>query len=238
MTADQVFEVGEQVDLTAKSKGKGFAGGVKRWHFRGGPKTHGQGDRWRAPGSVGAGTTPGRVRKDSRWPGRWAISGTTEERSRCGVDAERNLVFVRGSAPGHRTESSSYARRRAADMEVDVRNTSGQVVDHVEVATCSQCADLRGARSPGLVRSARMRGREHIPPRHGWRHAARGASRGGRSTRAGPGKAAFDLPCGGMAEWIRPQAAQLSAGYPGSYETAGAAQHPDKQTDKRRPRHH
>ena len=69
VTADQVFEVGEQVDLTAKSKGKGFAGGVKRWHFRGGPKTHGQGDRWRAPGSIGAGTTPGRVRKGLKMAG-------------------------------------------------------------------------------------------------------------------------------------------------------------------------
>src|SRR5579859_4296555 len=58
-----MFEAGETVDVVGTSKGKGFAGGVKRHHFRGGPKTHGQSDRHRAPGSVGAGTTPGRVYK-------------------------------------------------------------------------------------------------------------------------------------------------------------------------------
>ncbi len=101
VTADQVFEVGEQVDLTARSKGKGFAGGVKRWHFRGGPKTHGQGDRWRAPGSVGAGTTPGRVRKGLKMAGQMGNKRTTQKSGLVvAVDAERNLLFVRGSAPG------------------------------------------------------------------------------------------------------------------------------------------
>lgn len=101
VTADQVFEVGEQVDLTAKSKGKGFAGGVKRWHFRGGPKTHGQGDRWRAPGSVGAGTTPGRVRKGLKMAGQMGNKRTTQKSGLVvAVDVEHNLVFVRGSAPG------------------------------------------------------------------------------------------------------------------------------------------
>ena len=56
-----VFELGEKVDVTGTSKGRGFAGAVKRYGFAGGPKTHGQSDRQRAPGSRGAGTTPGRV---------------------------------------------------------------------------------------------------------------------------------------------------------------------------------
>ena len=64
-----VFTVGEFVDVVGTSKGKGFAGAVKRYHFRGGPKTHGQSDRHRAPGSRGAGTTPGRVYKGARGPG-------------------------------------------------------------------------------------------------------------------------------------------------------------------------
>ena len=101
VTADQVFEVGESVDLTARSKGKGFAGGVKRWHFRGGPKTHGQGDRLRAPGSIGAGTTPGRVRKGLKMAGQMGNKRTTQKSGLVvAVDAERNLLFVRGSAPG------------------------------------------------------------------------------------------------------------------------------------------
>ena len=59
----ELFEEGDIVDVVGKSKGRGFAGGVKRHHFAGGPKTHGQSDRHRAPGSIGSGTTPGRVRK-------------------------------------------------------------------------------------------------------------------------------------------------------------------------------
>src|SRR5512139_3658452 len=69
ITVDQVFAVGEHVDVIGTSKGKGFAGAVKRYHFKGGKATHGQSDRQRAPGSNGSGTTPGRVYKGSRRPG-------------------------------------------------------------------------------------------------------------------------------------------------------------------------
>src|SRR3989304_4274107 len=55
-----IFKAGDVVDVIGVSKGKGFAGGVKRYHFRGGPKTHGRSDRWRAPGSGGRNPTPGR----------------------------------------------------------------------------------------------------------------------------------------------------------------------------------
>jgi len=64
-----MFKAGEEVDVVGVSKGKGFAGGVKRYHFRGGPKTHGQSDRQRAPGSIGATTFPGRVIKGLRMAG-------------------------------------------------------------------------------------------------------------------------------------------------------------------------
>ncbi len=65
----EVFGIGEHVDVIGTSKGKGFAGVVKRYHFAGGPKTHGGSDRLRAPGSNGSTTTPGRVYKGSRRPG-------------------------------------------------------------------------------------------------------------------------------------------------------------------------
>ena len=68
LTVD-LFAVGEHVDVVGTSKGKGFAGSVKRHHFKGGKKTHGQSDRHRAPGSRGAGTTPGRVYKNARGAG-------------------------------------------------------------------------------------------------------------------------------------------------------------------------
>jgi len=96
-----VFALGEIVDVVGKSKGKGFQGGVKRFHFRGGPKTHGQSDRHRAPGSSGSGTTPGRVYKGSRRPGHMGDDRVTVHNLRVVlVDPERNLLGVRGAVPG------------------------------------------------------------------------------------------------------------------------------------------
>jgi large subunit ribosomal protein L3 len=96
-----VFNVGEFVDVVGTSKGKGFAGGVKRYGFRGGPKTHGQSDRHRAPGSRGAGTTPGRVYKGARGPGHMGDERVTAQNLKVVLlDGERNLIGVRGSVPG------------------------------------------------------------------------------------------------------------------------------------------
>ncbi len=97
------LQPGDRVDVTGVSKGKGFAGVVKRHHFGGGPKTHGQSDRHRAPGSVGATTTPGRVFKGLRMAGRMGGDRVTVRRLEvCRTEPERNLVFVRGAVPGPR----------------------------------------------------------------------------------------------------------------------------------------
>lgn len=96
-----VFEKDERVDVVGTSKGRGFAGVVKRYHFAGGPKTHGQSDRQRAPGSLAAGTTPGRVFKGKRGPGRMGNDRVTSANVRVAlVDPERNLIAVDGSVPG------------------------------------------------------------------------------------------------------------------------------------------
>jgi large subunit ribosomal protein L3 len=96
-----VFEKDERVDVVGTSKGRGFAGVVKRYHFAGGPKTHGQSDRQRAPGSLAAGTTPGRVFKGKRGPGRMGNDRVTSANVRVVlVDPERNLIAVDGSVPG------------------------------------------------------------------------------------------------------------------------------------------
>jgi large subunit ribosomal protein L3 len=98
-----VFTVGDTVDVVGTSKGKGFAGAVKRYHFRGGPKTHGQSDRNRAPGSRSSGTTPGRVYKGSRGPGHMGDERVTVQNLKVVlVDLERNLLGVRGAVPGAR----------------------------------------------------------------------------------------------------------------------------------------
>jgi len=96
-----IFTVGDKVDITGTSKGKGFAGVVKRHGFSGGPKTHGQSDRWRTAGSVGAGTTPDRVFKGMRMAGRMGNERTTVQNLRVAlVDAEKNILAVRGAIPG------------------------------------------------------------------------------------------------------------------------------------------
>lgn len=96
-----IFEEGEMVDAIGVSKGKGFAGVVKRHHFAGGPKTHGQSDRHRAPGSSGAGTTPGRVLKGTRRAGHMGAERVTVQNLEVvRTDPERNLLLVKGSVPG------------------------------------------------------------------------------------------------------------------------------------------
>ncbi len=100
LTVD-VFVIGDHVDVVSISKGKGFAGGVKRYHFRGGPKTHGQSDRHRAPGARSSTTTPGRVYKGSRGPGHMGSERVTSQNLRVElIDPERNLLGVHGSVPG------------------------------------------------------------------------------------------------------------------------------------------
>jgi large subunit ribosomal protein L3 len=97
----EVFEVGDHVDVTGTSKGRGFAGVVKRYGFSGGPKTHGQSDRQRAPGSIGATSGTARVFKGKRMPGHMGNRRVTSQNLKVVlVDQERNLIGVRGAVPG------------------------------------------------------------------------------------------------------------------------------------------
>ncbi|MHB9031468.1 MAG: 50S ribosomal protein L3 [Anaerolineae bacterium] len=118
-----LFAAGDLVDVTGVSKGKGFAGGVKRHHFSGGPKTHGASDRTRAPGAIGAGTTPGRVLKGLRMAGHMgAEQRTVLNQEVVSVDTERNLVLVKGAVPGatngllmlRKAHKTGAAKRRRA----------------------------------------------------------------------------------------------------------------------------
>jgi large subunit ribosomal protein L3 len=96
-----IFSIGEYVDISGTSKGRGFAGAVKRYHFKGGPKTHGASDRLRAPGSRGSTTTPGRVYKGARGPGHMGFERVTTQNIKVVlVDPERNLIGVKGAVPG------------------------------------------------------------------------------------------------------------------------------------------
>ena len=92
---------GDLVNVTGLSKGMGFAGVVKRYHFAGGPKTHGQTDRHRAPGSIGATTFPGRVLKGKRMAGHMGNERVTARKLEVvQADPERNLLLLKGAVPG------------------------------------------------------------------------------------------------------------------------------------------
>ncbi len=97
-----VFADGDLVDVTGVSKGKGFAGHIKRHHFHRGPKSHGS-DHHREPGSIGPGTTPGRVYRGVKMAGHMGDETATIKKLRIvRADSERNLLLVKGSLPGPR----------------------------------------------------------------------------------------------------------------------------------------
>lgn len=100
LTVEQ-FESGDRVDITGKTRGRGYTGVIKRWGFAGGPKTHGQSDRWRAPGSVGATSGTGHVFKGKKMAGRTGNKRFTSQNLEVArIDSERNLIAVKGSVPG------------------------------------------------------------------------------------------------------------------------------------------
>ena len=98
----EIFAQGDLVDVSVATKGRGFAGVVKRHGFHGGPKTHGQSDRLRAPGSIGAGTSPGKVWKGMKMAGHMGTEQATVQSLRVvRADVEKGVLLVRGSVPGN-----------------------------------------------------------------------------------------------------------------------------------------
>jgi large subunit ribosomal protein L3 len=114
----ELFQQGDQVDVSGASKGRGFAGVMKRHGFHGGPRTHGQSDRARAPGSIGAGTDPGRVIKGLKMAGHMGTGQVTVKNLRVlQSDPARNILMVEGSVPGNkdallRVRRSKHGRAR------------------------------------------------------------------------------------------------------------------------------
>ena len=112
MVTVDIFKVGDTVKVTGISKGKGFQGVVKRYNFRGGPKTHGQSDRYRSPGSIGASAYPSRVIKGMRMAGRMGNDQVTVRGlSIVKIDAENNLLYVKGAVPGAKNSIVTIRRQ-------------------------------------------------------------------------------------------------------------------------------
>ena len=115
------MNVGDVVKVTGISKGKGFAGGMKRHNFSGGPRTHGQRDRDRAIGSIGAMTDPGRVFKGKKMPGHMGVEQKTVTNLVIAhIDSEANEVWVTGPAPGHKGSVARISRSgQTKDLQLD-----------------------------------------------------------------------------------------------------------------------
>jgi large subunit ribosomal protein L3 len=140
ITLDQVFAPGDIVAVTGTSKGKGFAGVVKRHNFRGGPKTHGQSDRHRAPGSIGQTTTPGRVYKGKRMAGRMGSDQVTlPNLTVLGVDLEKKVLLITGLVPGHKDAIVSITKTGTRKnflelVEEKVKREAREAIEAAEAA--------------------------------------------------------------------------------------------------------
>ena len=145
MSVDR-FQSGMYVDVTARSKGRGFQGVVKRWNFAGGPKTHGQSDRWRAPGSIGAGTSPGKVFKGKKMPGHMGNrSKTVLNQLVVEVDIARGLIFLAGNVPGPNGSMVEVrqARKRSIDpVKVVIEPPVSEEVADISEETASEVDEI------------------------------------------------------------------------------------------------
>jgi len=120
LNIDQVLAVGDVVSIQGVSKGRGFAGGVKRHGFHGGPRTHGQSDRQRAVGSIGSGTDPGRVWKGKKMPGHYGVDTKTVSGLVVAyIDHDKNEIWVTGPVPGFNS-STVRIEKTGAKREIEL----------------------------------------------------------------------------------------------------------------------
>ncbi|NMC35628.1 50S ribosomal protein L3 [Candidatus Beckwithbacteria bacterium] len=134
ITVSQIFELGDTVTVSAVSKGKGFAGGMKRWGFSGGPKTHGQSDRQRSPGSIGQGTTPGRVYKGKRMAGQMGNQTITISGSQIvHIDEAANELWLTGAIPGPKDGLVLLCKKgKKKFVALQNQNTEATTVEEVQ----------------------------------------------------------------------------------------------------------
>ncbi len=144
----EIIEAGDVIDVTGTSKGKGYAGVVKRHNFKGGPRTHGQSDRERAPGSIGQTTTPGRVYKGKRMSGRMG-NETVTVKNLTVIDIQDGVLYVKGLVPGvkgamvvisksHETKETKAIKKNYIPLfkekaAEEVAEAEGPVIETVEV---------------------------------------------------------------------------------------------------------
>ena len=147
----ELFQPGDRIDVTGTSKGRGFAGVVKRYGFAGGPKTHGQSDRHRSPGSIGAGNAPGRTFKGMRMGGHMGDAQVTVRNLEViESNPARGIIIVAGAVPGAKNgllkmryakHTLAVARGRKAEAPAAAAEAPDEEAPKVEAAAEAPEAD-------------------------------------------------------------------------------------------------
>ncbi len=124
LSLSEIFQVGDIVEIQGSTKGRGFAGAMKRHGFHGGPKTHGQSDRARAVGSIGSGTTPGRIWKGKRMPGHYGCeTKTVSGLVIVYLDQKNNELWVNGPVPGYRSATVAISKTgNSKNIKLNLKN--------------------------------------------------------------------------------------------------------------------
>jgi len=130
----EILAAGDIVDVSGTSKGKGYAGVVKRHHFKGGPKTHGQSDRHRAPGSIGQSTTPGRVYKGKRMAGHMGVDQKTIKNLEV-IDLQDGILLIKGLVPGHISSIVTITKRGVNKKAIGLYHepVADEILENVKV---------------------------------------------------------------------------------------------------------
>ncbi|MBI2031440.1 MAG: 50S ribosomal protein L3 [Candidatus Levybacteria bacterium] len=168
ISATEIFKLGDIVDVTGVSKGKGYAGVVKRHHFKGGPRTHGQSDRERAPGSIGQTTTPGRVYKGKRMAGRMGHERVTIKNLEV-VGVSEDTLLIKGLVPGGKNtlimvtkvgENKKFVPLYGTSKKTEEEKTENKELENTQTekveASASQPEENGDSRSPQISGDARQ----------------------------------------------------------------------------------
>ena len=149
VNVSEILKAGDVIAVSGISKGKGFAGVVKKWHFRGGPRTHGQSDRERAPGSIGQTTTPGRVYKGKKMAGRMGGEKVTIKNLHIiSVNAETNEIEISGQIPGTIGSTVTIVKIKSGSLKDLEKEVVAQVVEGNEAKIAGEAPAASATEAP------------------------------------------------------------------------------------------
>lgn len=167
LKVEEIFEAGDTVQVTGTSKGKGFAGVMKRHNFRGGPRTHGQSDRERAPGSIGQTTTPGRVYRGKRMAGHMGVEQVTVKNiTVVAVDADTQTLLIDGLVPGSKNGMLLVKKTGTDKKYIPLQKTADEQIVADKLAEEARIAEEKLAAEAALAaeKAAAEAAKEEVAP--------------------------------------------------------------------------